>query len=189
MRKWLPGDLDNNCLLGDDRWRELGDNLRLRGERRDHWGSSSEKSGSYGVERTEESVRKNKGGPWRMVGDGALVVYRQLIINPGRWSIRMTPWQPGDSSHSPRSPGLGQRRRGRGPLLISSGLRHLKSSNLETFHQHPSPTQRLVTIQFCVHFSISIPSSQGGLHPPLSSVSVTCLFIQVAVDIVPDTLS
>ena len=45
------------------------------------------KSGSYGVERTErgaseEPVRKNKGGPWRMVGDGAIVVYRRLIINP-----------------------------------------------------------------------------------------------------------
>ena len=46
------------------------------------------KSGSYGLERTErgaseEPVRKNKGGPWRMVGDGAIVVYRRLIINPG----------------------------------------------------------------------------------------------------------
>ena len=142
MRKWLPGDVDNNCLLGDDRWRELGDNLRLRGERRDHWGSSSEKSGSYGVERTEESVRKNKGGPWRMVGDGALVVYRQLIINPGRWSIRMTPWQPGDSSHSPRSPGLGQRRRGRGTithLIRSPTPQILKSGNLSpTSVTHPT---------------------------------------------------
>ena len=33
--------------------------------------------------RSEEPVRKNKGGPWRMVGDGAIVVYRRLIINPG----------------------------------------------------------------------------------------------------------
>ena len=64
-----------------------GDNLRLRG------GSVSseagaEKSGSYRLDRAlraEESVRKNKGGPWRMVGDGATVVYRrpELIINPG----------------------------------------------------------------------------------------------------------
>ena len=45
---------------------------------------AAQKSGSYGLERrrSEEPVRKNKGGPWRMVGDGAIVVYRRLIINP-----------------------------------------------------------------------------------------------------------
>ena len=47
--------------------------------------AAAQKSGSYGLERlrSEEPVRKNKGGPWRMVGDGAIVVYRRLIINPG----------------------------------------------------------------------------------------------------------
>ena len=50
--------------------------------------AGAEKSGSYRLDRAlraEESVRKNKGGPWRMVGDGATVVYRrpELIINPG----------------------------------------------------------------------------------------------------------
>ena len=46
--------------------------------------AADQKSGSYGLERgaSEEPVRKNKGGPWRMVGDGAIVVYRRLIINP-----------------------------------------------------------------------------------------------------------
>ena len=120
-----------------ERWQS-----QTQGERRDQWSSSSEKSGSYGLERalrSEEPVRKNKGGPWRMVGDGAIVVYRQLIINPGQndpsgWhrdsraiaaTVRALTWV---------------REEGPGPsLLISSALRHLKSSNLETFHQHPSP--------------------------------------------------
>ena len=78
------------CLLmidgARDRERERWQS-QTQGERRDQWSSSSEKSGSYGLERalrSEEPVRKNKGGPWRMVGDGAIVVYRQLIINPGQ---------------------------------------------------------------------------------------------------------
>ena len=65
---------------------ERGDNLRLRGRERGVTSeAAAQKSGSYGVERlrSEEPVRKNKGGPWRMVGDGAIVVYRRLIINPG----------------------------------------------------------------------------------------------------------
>ena len=65
-----------------------GDNLRLRGEGSVTSEAGAEKSGSYRLDRAliaEESVRKNKGGPWRMVGDGATVVYRrpELIINPG----------------------------------------------------------------------------------------------------------
>ena len=85
------GNVVSNC---DDRWRLW----RLKQWRKvtisdsgGRGGVTSEaavrKSGSYGLERTErgaseEPVRKNKGGPWRMVGDGAIVVYRRLIINP-----------------------------------------------------------------------------------------------------------
>ena len=81
----------NHGLLRDDRWRVETHGVTIS----DSGGKGSviseagaEKSGSYRLDRAlraEESVRKNKGGPWRMVGDGATVVYRrpELIINPG----------------------------------------------------------------------------------------------------------
>ena len=76
------------------------------------------------------------------------------------WSIRMTPWQPGDSSHSPgSSPGSG--RRGRDHHYSSHQLSDTSNPQIwkpfTNIRHPPWLWWRLVTIQLCVNFSFSIP--------------------------------